>query len=337
MEYWNGFETDVTILAAEGIILTAGPTISSAQAHQTISLAGGVRSLLMSAAAHSVRIPVKGTPGTKDIGFAVRFDTGSELNVDFDISLSTNCRVRISTDGFVRLYRGAGAVLLQTSAATLSAATWYWVKIAVSALEAGSGGRIQVFINGSTSAFVDTGAGVDCRAQTTDHFDTVFFDNGVNTNVYLDDYHQGTLGSFPNKQLYVWLNRPTAEHGTPDGTPSTGTDNALTIDEDPVNTGDYNELVGSGDRDMFTMSNPSFAPLEVVGIRTLFMATSEGSITQGKGVIESNGNVATGTNQSLSTGGAYSVVGDTFLLDPDGNVAWTGTKANAHKSGYEVT
>lgn len=331
IKYYSGFETDSTILAADGLVLT-GATVSSAQRHRTLSGRGGDRSILMSSGSQTLRIPAFTAGVAEEVHFAIRHDTGSSWILTFlNNAGSENVSLRKAADGFLRIHRTAGTVLA-TSAAVLVADTWNWLRMVVTAREAASAGRVQVYVGGSL--FVDTGAGVDCRQTATDDFASVEF-TGANTfNLYVDDFVQGTLPD--GRARYVQLIRPTSETATIDGTPSTGTDNALTVDEDPVSTTDYNELVSAGAEDRLNMSNLGFTPLSVDAVRPMALMTGEGSIAQGRTLVESGGSSTYGTNRALSTGGTYAVVGDVIALDPNGSIAWTGTSVDALISGYEA-
>lgn len=333
LKYYSGFESDATILAADGIVFTGSCVVTTAERHQTSSGRGGSKSLQLDGASTTVRIPAFTAGAAEQVGIAVRFSSGSILSIRFDKISRTNCSVRIEADGFMRLYRGDATALLATSARILNPLAWHWLLIEVTAREAG---RIRVFLNGSRTAFVDTGAGVDCRDESTDDFDSVLIDCDANPTVNIDDYVQGGAGTLPNRALYGQMIRPVSDASPIEATPSTGTDNWANLDDDPVSLEDHNEFTVAGQEDRFNMGNLGFTPPNVLAVRTMAHMTGEGAITQGRGLVESGGSTTYGTNRALATGGTYQIVGDIFTLDPHGDIPWTGAAVNALISGMEA-
>ncbi len=337
-----GFESDTTILTGESCTYTGTPTVSTTQKHQTTTGYGGSRSILCSGTA---AIQMNGPAGAAgdEIHVALYSDStggGPQAMIQFQDSANANqAAVTIQADGFVRIRRGSGVTgtIIATSAATLAQNTWNTLLIKVTLREAASGGRIQVFANGSTSAIVDTGAGVDCRQTSNDDFLNVELrqQGGGGPFCYWDDFVWATSGTLPDEALYIKLLRPTSDVVS-DGTPSTGTDNFAVVDEDPVSTADYNELTVAGNEDSFGLGNLGAVPSSILCVKAHAHATGQGTITNGRTLITSNGTTSYGTNQTLSTGGTYAAIYDHFPLNPDGNVAWDQTAIDALVAGYEA-
>lgn len=332
VKYFCGFESDVAILVGDGIVLSSSPTVTTSERHRTLSGRGGSKSIQCNASADGVRIPGVSVGVGEEVAFAVKHTGVSAWSATFLNSGGTeNCSVRMATDGFVRCHR-TGTVLA-TSGSTLAADTWHWIRIRVTAREAASAGRLEVFLNGVALAFADTGAGVDTRATAIDDWASVEL-TAPNGTVYFDDYVQGT--SIPTGIRYIQMLRPTSDASPVNGTPSAGTDRFATIDEDPVSILDYNEIAVAGDEDRLGLGNLGFTPLSVDAVRVLAHMTGEGTIVQGRTLVESGGSTTFGANRALATGGTYQVVGDVYLTDPNGGGAWTGAAVDALIAGYEA-
>ncbi len=333
IKYYTGFESDAAILAGDAIVLSSTPTVTTSERHRTISGRGGSKSIQCNGAADSIRIPAFTAGVGEEVAIAVHHSAGAQWQVTFNnSSVSENCSVRLDTDGFVRIHRSG--TILATSGATLASSTWNWLLMKVTAREAASAGRVEVFVNGSGTAFVDTGAGVDCRLSSDDDFDSVEMHANAGT-VYWDDYIQAGAGTLPDQALYIQMIRPSADSTPTDGVPSTGTDAFAVVDEDPVSTVDYNELTAATDEDRFTFTDLGFTPLSVLAVRTMSHMTAEGILTDGRGVVRSGGVDAYGVNRAITTGGLYGIVGDIFEEDPSSN-PWTGTTVDAIIGGYQV-
>lgn len=336
---YNGFESDATVLQAEGLTFSATPVVDSTYRHQTTSGYGGTRSLKL-AYNESVTIPTPTVATSDEVQLKVLLNTSSaRLHIEFNPTAATpNATVCYDSDGYVRIRRGGGVsgTLLATSASILPLGLWHTLKIRVTARDSG---RIQVYANGNASALVDTGASVDCKNTSTDDFTSirVIGQHVVGSNfAYIDDFVHATNGTIPDEALFCLMLRPTGDGGTVQSTPSTGSSRYATVDEDPVSTSDYNTLSTAGHEDQLTMANLPATPTSILAVRTLVHATGEGTITLIRGLVKSGSSVGYGTNQALSTGGAYTTIKDIFETDPATSSAWTPTAVNGMDAGYEA-
>lgn len=335
---YNGFESDTTILQAEGMTFSGSPTVVSTHRHQTTSGYGGSKSLCIGYL-HAVTIPTPVVATSDEIQLKVFLtSSNARLHIEFNPTAATpNVTVCYDNDGYVRIRRGGGVsgTLLATSSSVLALGMWHTLKIRVTARDAG---RVQVYANGNASTLVDTGASVDCKNTTTDDFTTIRIvgQHMTTENAYIDDFVHATNGSIPDEAVFCLMLRPTGDGATIESTPSTGSSRYATVDEDPVSTSDYNTLSTAGHEDQLTMADLPATPTSILAVRTVVHATGEGTITLLRGLVKSGASVGYGTNQALSTGGSYTAIKDIFETDPATASAWTASAVNAMSAGYEA-
>jgi hypothetical protein len=328
-----GFETDATILQADGITFTGTPAVNAVTLHQTPGGFGGSKSMELGSS-DTITFAAGGVADAEEVAFAVY--TGGGCAVRFMSGGTVQCAVGISpVDYLVRIYKGAETgVALTTSGDALAANTWYWIKCVVTAKEAASSGQIRVDVNGVS--FVDTGAGVDCRNTTSDHFDSVRIAQLTSGTIYVDDYHQGSTGSLGDVPLFILPILPTTDSSITSTSSGGGAGTYANVDEDPVSTADYNEWTAAG-TDRYGASNLPASPGEVKCVRVLAHMTGEGTIIQARTVVHHSGSTGSGTYQGLSTGGTYAVIADIFETNPSTGIAWTGAEVDAMEIGAQVS
>lgn len=338
-----GFESDEDILVGESCDFSAATvTISTTQKHQTTTLYGGNKALSISG---TQNLQINGPAGTAGDEIHVAYyrdssGSGGFAYISFhDSANNLQFSITMETDGFVRLRKGTigAGTLLGTSVSTFATDRWHSILIKATLREAASSGRVQVFMNGSGTATVDSGAGVDCRNTTVDDFlNVILGQSGPSGLVYFDDYVHATTGSLPDEALYIKMLRPDGDGAVTDGTPSTGVTNFGVVDEDPVSIVDYNELTVAATEDRFTLTALGAVPSSILCVKAHAHMTGQGTITNGRTLISSNGTDQYGTNQTLPTGGTYAAVYDHYELNPDGSIAWTQTAIDALVAGYEA-
>lgn len=331
---FHGFEADDTIEQADGIVYVNSPTVSAALAHQTPGGFGGSRSMKLDLS-DAITIPMPGALDDDEAAMAwYRASTGTPTwGIYFLLAGAVQASVICSgADGLVRIYRNASGTLLATSGASLSADTWYWVKVVANI---DNSGQIDVYVNGTL--FVSTGAAVDTQQRDAPGYDSMKLINSAGTGIcYVDDWVWASTGVLPDAALYAPMIRPDADGATVDATPSTGSDNYAMVDEDPVSLVDYNTFATATDEDHYNLSNLSTAPGQVLAVRPRAHMTGEGTIINARTLVNSNGTVEYGTNQPLATGGTYAVIADVFETDPDTAATWTGTAVQALLAGAQV-
>jgi hypothetical protein len=181
---------------------------------------------------------------------------------------------------------------------------------------------------------------VDCRQSAVDDFRQVRvgITNAVPVNgVYFDCFYwTDSTETVPDEPLYITALRPNGDGATVQSTPSTGSDRYATVDENPISTTDYNEIGTAGNEDQLDMGGLSGSPATILCVAPVAYATGDGTLTQLRTLVSSNGTTTYGTNQTTPTGGTYGVVTDFYATDPSGGGAWTAARVNAMLCGYEA-
>lgn len=342
----RGFE-DATITASLGVYAGSAHSFSTSVVHQTLSGYGGAQSLKITGV-DNYKVSGLGTLAAGDKLHVAIYIENPTINgslfasaYDGTDTVQASLFEILGSDMLGRVRRGAVAsgALLATSGTAVARDTWNTYKVVATCREAASSGRIQVYLNGGTATWLDTGASVDCRNTTTDDFRHIRFGHTGNnaTGLYFDDIYWVSSGeTLPDEPLYIVGLRPNADGATVNSTPSTGTDRYAMVDENPISTSDYNEIGTAGNEDHLGLTNLSATPTSILCVAPFVYATGDGTITNGRTLLNSNGTTSYGTNQPLTNGGTYSVFYDHYLLDPDGSVAWAASKVNALLAGYEA-
>ncbi len=337
-----GFESDLTFITGEGCVPGGLNTaVSTLQRHRTASGYGGAQSLRIGGSGSLQIVGPVGGGVADEIHVAIYRDSvagGGTASVVFQDSANADqFAVTIAGDGLIRLRRGGvSGTIVATSAAAFTTDTWNTFKIVVTLREAASAGRVQVFANGSAVAAVDTGAGVDCRNTAINDFFSVTLSGGGASHVnYFDDFYWTSTGLIPDEPLFIPGLDPTSDTATVQFTPSTGADAYAVIDENPVSTADYNETTVAGDEDRLNLSNLPGTPVSVLAVKVAAHGTGDGTLTNLRTLVESNGSTTYGTNQPVASG-SYSTVYDIYETDPSGGAAWTPARIDAMIAGYEA-
>ena len=340
----QGFE-DSTAADAAGIKSGTGFSYDTTTTNKTISGFGSGQSLKVTQVAYYQLTSAASGAGDK-LHVALYHATGTVGDsyiqlLDSAGSVQAAIDFRSRTDGLTRIRRGAAltGTLLATSTATIPLDAWTTFKIIATCREAASSGRIQVFINGSSTAHVDTGASVDCRSSGIDDFRIVRLGNGTGntTGTYYDCFYwTDSSETVPDEPLYISALRPNGDGATVQGTPSSGSLRYAMLDENPMTSTDYNELGTAGYEDRLDMTTLGGSPTTILCVAPVAYATGDGTITQVRTLVESNGSTTYGTNQTVPTGGTYGIVTDFYTTDPSGGAAFTKARIDAMLCGYEA-
>ena len=132
---------------------------------------------------------------------------------------------------------------------------------------------------------------------------------------------------------------PTAEGGTINFTPSTGTDNALNVDENPRDDDTtYNSSADTpGNKDLLAAGNLSVVSSGVIGVQITSDAKLDAAGSIGlQSIVFQNLTQGTGVVVEVSSTAAYLAVQHIFATNPDTALAWTPTQVNAMEIGYEI-
>lgn len=341
--YAEGFEiNDWSVIATSGwttVFLSASPTIVADPA----IAGGGARSLQIGGGSvgNQGRGIQKSTLAIgggdqRYFGFHAKISgsasTTHGLGVVFLRSGSSQFELRLRTDGFGDLYRGA--TLVATSGAALTTGVWHWFTVDLDAQNAGSctvlaNGAAFVSFSGDTQNNASSGwNGVQflCQGNNT-IVGTYVIDNVVSAG--------SGVGAVP-PQIALELRVANANGSTITFTPVGNPDNYDNINENPPSTADYNESTTPGDIDQFTVAALSVTPTSIPFVMVQIYGAISGGATGIGAVIQSGAAASASAAQVPGASGVYGLINSIFAQDPDGFVDWDLSAVNALEFGYEA-
>jgi hypothetical protein len=246
---------------------------------------------------------------------------------------SFHIRVLLDVDGTIRISQ-AGTTRATSAPNVIVAGSYQWIEAKI---VTGTGtATVEVRVNGTTVATatgltiasitrVTLGHNGTSNAQAANYDDWIIWDNaGTENNDWMGD-------------TFLIVAPPNADTAVNDFVPSTGTDRWALIDEAAPNDADFLTANAAGATQELSTTTPL---LPVTGavvavaslVRALKTDTGVSTITHGIAVGGSS-NVSAGIN--LGTGAAvYAHIAE---RNPDGNVAWTQTTAQAARLRMQRT
>jgi hypothetical protein len=130
---------------------------------------------------------------------------------------------------------------------------------------------------------------------------------------------------------------PDAEGTNIDFTPSSGTDNALLVDENPTSITDYNESSTTGDYDLLTADNLSDITGNIKGMQLNIDAKISDATTYDMfPMIYTGATQYDGTTETISEQTDWQTEWDVWEENPNASADWTTTTINGLEIGYEV-
>jgi len=288
------------------------------------------------------------------VQFAIKWELGARVNEAAFLTLYNDAgtdeclRLIRMPNNSVRVHNAAGAVAGTSAGVPLVEGVWH--VICVKAEIGKNPGLVDVYVNDLTTPALALPA-VNLTDGVATGCDMLFFTQGGNeagSNYSISDIFVWSSTAGPtadwddvigDKRSYLLL--PTAEDGLNEWTPFSGTDNALMVD-DPL-TAQYDSdityvsISAANKTDELVLAN---LPIGIVGIIGVVSVLSARKTDAGAEVgalshrIRSAAIPATVATGALTTG--YNNYAGMFLLDPDGNVAWTKAKVDALIVGFKV-
>ena len=238
----------------------------------------------------------------------------------------------IPSTGQVKAYRST-TVLATSAISVFSPSTWFVIEVWNTIHD--TTGRIQVRINGNSTAVIDfTG---DTRNAGTGVIDSIrmgLVASAPNpTEMYMDDVMVRDDTWCGAGAIYLLL--PDGAGSTTNWTASTGTVHEC-IDELPVDWTDYayTDATVANTRHLVTVQNPTVTPLSITAVAAIAnMRVTAAGGGNANTVIKSGSSVLEGSSVALDVSGRWVVTyADT---NPDGSVAWTASALNAVEIGIE--
>lgn len=243
-------------------------------------------------------------------------------------STANNLNVAVNSAGAIVVFRGTSGTantLITTASGLVSAGTWYHLGVEV--VRSATVGTCNVYLNGVQVVSL-TGANTGSDAVSS-----IVCASQNNVNVTWDDFYvcdvATWLGECRSSPLV-----PTSDVSV-DFTPSTGSSNYAVVDELPPDTSDYVYSDVASDRDLYGVTDLSFTPLSIAGVKTSLLARKDDISTRTfRSVLKSGSTTATGATTAAQ--GSYSFSSDIFPTDPDTSSAWTKSGVDALQIGFEI-
>ncbi len=245
--------------------------------------------------------------------------------------------------GALSLYRGNGSTgtLLGTSGTTpIVAASWYFIEV-FNKIDP-STGTYDVRVNGVS---VLSGTGADTRSTANSSANGFNFGRNMHADLgnlanlvefRFDDFYaiddQGSVNNAVLGDCRTEMLVPTANVSA-GFTPSAGS-NFQCVDEIPLSaTADYNAASAAAE-DRFSTGGMASTPSSVKAISLVqFSLKTDAGTNTTRNRLTSSGTTGNGTTTAVPT--SIGAIRDVFELNPNGNVAWDATTANAAQPGYE--
>lgn len=274
----------------------------------------------------AMRINAPGQAGSLSQMNGLRFGTATD-----------NARLRVNVNDNSGISVFAGTTLLGASANNIVPVnTFFWLE-AMATSGAGTAGAVEVRLNGATiltlsglsltADWTNVRIGSDNNAggYTANFDDWIVWDNtGSDNNTFFGD-------------TFIIVADPNSDTAVNSFVPSTGTDRFAMIDEAVPSDTDFLTANAAGDSQELNTTTPTLPANGAIAavasqIRALKTTTGASTITHGIAVGAAS-NVSAGIN--LGTGAVvYSHIAE---RNPDGNVVWTQTAAQASRLRFNRT
>jgi hypothetical protein len=286
-------------------------------------------------------VPASYEHNTFIVGFALRMTALPGTTVDIfalrsDNNTTSHEILQLTSSGTLNLQRAGGVNVGPTISINLN--TWYYMEI--KALLSDTVGTLEWRIDGST---IYSGTGLDTKGGGTKTvFDSVFFfSNHVSQAMIIDDFYlcngagstnNNFLGAIAVETIYPDNNGNSSQFV---GSDANSVDNYLLVDEAAPNTSDYVESATVGEKDTYSFANLTRTNGNVLAVQpTLYAQKSDAGARTARLVTRSSGTEATSDVKNLGIGwGAHMYPYD---QDPNGNINWTISSANAAEFGFQV-
>ncbi len=286
-------------------------------------------------------VPASYEHNTFIVGFALRVTAFPGATVDIctlrsDNNTTTHEILVLTSTGTLSMQRAGGFLVGPTISINLN--TWYYIEI--KSLLSDTVGTLEWRVDGNT---IYSGTGLDTKATGTKTvFDSVYFlSNHASQAMIIDDFYlcngagstnNNFLGSIAVETIYPDNNGNSSQFV---GSDADSTDNYLLVDEATPNTSDYVESATVGEKDTYSFGNLVRTTGNVLAIQpTLYAQKSDAGARTAKLIARSSATEGLSDAKNLNIGwGAHMYP---FDQDPNGNISWTISSANAAEFGFQV-
>jgi len=244
---------------------------------------------------------------------------------------------QVCNSGAIRLNRAGVTLSGESGSNVIAANAWYYVEVQATIHD--TNGSYAVRVNG---VLVASASGIDTRNGGTGRIDRVQFRSWTSPTSYLvrydDIYVLNTLGTdnntFLGSQVVEALYPATEVRG--DWTPSSGTNNAALVDENPTN--DDVDFVSSnvvGNKDLYSVGGLSHVTANVRGIQVNVDArVTDVAPLNLRPLLKADAVETSQGGQVVSSTG-YKVFTILQEQNPSTNQPWTVAEVNAVQAGIE--
>lgn len=259
--------------------------------------------------------------------------------VRFVRSGTTELVLIVNASGFIEVRRtnGTGTLIGTTSGHTpIAASVWFHLQAKV-LLATGSGGSVEIVLNGATVLTVAGAATAGSSGSVT----AIINATGSGNAVYFDDlYVCDAVGSAPYSDYLgdvgIKTLVPTSDGSASAWTPSTGSNHSALVDEVPPNTTDYNASGTATQQDLYNVTDLPAAATTVLAVQVaVYAAKTDAGAASVKPLVRENSTTTAQTAIPLSTtyAGYYGAI---LTARPSDSAAFTVSDVNALQVGVEA-
>ena len=277
----------------------------------------------------------------EDVHNIMAFYTSTQEETQCELRVYENQHLICYNDQFNRINESIAMGALRPG-------RWHYIEIRMR--QSATVGQIEIHVNGEQ---LINATNLDTQGDSGEtFFDTIRFLGGeassttvTTEQVLIDDiYILDVTGAAPTNTFLgptkVEGLFPTAEGATINFTPSTGTNNAALVDENPKNDDtDYNSSTDTAsNKDLFAAGNLSTITGTIYGVQITAQARSTNGFPVGLQCIVAEGTPTQGTGNviEVSTDSKYLSVQHLFEDNPDTAAAWVVAEVNGMEIGYEI-
>jgi len=273
------------------------------------------------------------------VGLAIAFSSAGAADV-FNLYDGATVQVTLRYDPTTQVFtvyrngvQGSGTLIATSGTVVMNVGVWYFIETKVVISDTGS---VQIKVNGTsvyTSGSIDTLQSVTAQATKIGLAEFTTSASPLIDDLFVNDNSGSLNNDFIGEQRIKTI-YPTAEGALGQFTPSTGTDNALVVDETLVNTTDYNSDATVGDYDTFVFQD--IATTDTVKAVQITMAHQKDDVGAKEiaPVVRLAATNYDGTAVALSASWVMSK--QIYETNPNTAVAWTAANVNDAEFGYKV-
>jgi len=253
---------------------------------------------------------------------------------------SSQCDVRINSDGTLSVTRAGTALTSGTSVNALATGTFYFIEWKVTIADSIGASSCVVKVNGVTWITVATAQDTKATANATANQIILGPTSSVSGTWTFDDFYLcDQSGSAPQNDFLgdcrIDCQFPNGDGSNSDFTCSTGSTHYTLVDESTPNTSDYVESSTVSQKDTWNFANLSAITGTIYGVQVCTAALKDDAGARSlANTVKSSSTNADGATQALSTSQLYYL--DIFPTDPNTAAAWTESNFNAAEFGVKV-